>query len=100
MINYKKLNSFKKIYYGLKGRTKSVSDKLRFLQMARSSCIYDEFKANFNKDLSYRYCWLDMGHESTLAEWDNVTDVINGGESKAELWYDQKEQCIEYEGYV
>jgi hypothetical protein len=41
-----------------------------------------------------------MGHESTLAQWDNVTDVINGGESKAELWYDQKEQCIEYEGYV
>ncbi len=62
MINYNKFNSFKKIYYALKARTKRVSDKLRFLQMARSSSIYDELKADFNKDLSYRYCWLDCGH--------------------------------------
>ena len=85
MINYNKLNFLKKAYYGLRARTKVVSDKLRFFQMARQSSIFDDYEGKYRKDISYRYCWFDLGHESTLTEWDNVTDVIHGGDSKAEL---------------
>jgi hypothetical protein len=90
MINYKNLNFLKKFYYGLKARTKIVSEKLKFFQMARQSSIFDSYDYKYRKNISYRYCWFDLVDESTLAEWDNVTDVIHGGDSKAEIWYDSK----------
>lgn len=62
MINYNKFNFLKKTYYGLKARTKVVSDKLSFFQMARHSSIYNDQDANYKKDLSYRYSWFDLGH--------------------------------------
>ena len=79
MINYNKLNAFKKLYYGLKARTKIISDKYRFFQMGNQSSVFDSDDCKYRNDLSYRYGWFDLRHESTLAEWDNITDVINGG---------------------
>lgn len=41
MINYNKLNPFKRLFYGIAARTRRVNDKFRFTKMRSLNSLID-----------------------------------------------------------
>lgn len=62
MINYKNLNPLRRLFYGLKARTKIITDKARFFQMSRVQALYDQQTLQYDRQQSYRFCWFDLQH--------------------------------------
>jgi len=79
MINYNKLNLFKRLFYGIEARTAHITERIRFIKMRNLNSLIDQQESTYDKSLSYRMKWFDFQHEKCLAQWDLVTDQIFGG---------------------
>ncbi len=62
MINYNKLNLFKRLFYGITARANRVNDKIRFTKMRHLESLIDEQSNTYDKDQSYRISWFNVQH--------------------------------------